>query len=121
MTEFSWDSNPPDPKGVPAVLEGRWVAEALYRMWSAGVSLVTWFTLRDQPVRPIRNARRYSTAWIRGSQVFGIRTSTTRPAATVQSFPQREIEMVAEKMEAAWAELMPLTYAAFNANGRVSP
>ena len=50
VTEFSWDSNPPDPAGVPAALEGRWVAEALYRMWSAGVSLVVWFTLRDQPV-----------------------------------------------------------------------
>jgi thymidylate synthase (FAD) len=37
------------------------------------------------------------------------------------SFPQREIEMCAEKMEAAWTDLMPLTHAAFNANGRVSP
>ena len=37
------------------------------------------------------------------------------------SFPQREIEMCAEKMEAQWRELMPLTYAAFNANGRVAP
>jgi hypothetical protein len=50
VTEFSWDSNPPDPGGVPAALEGRWVSDALYRMWSAGVSLVTWFTLRDQPL-----------------------------------------------------------------------
>ncbi len=37
------------------------------------------------------------------------------------SFPQREIEMCAEKMETVWAELMPMTHAAFNANGRVSP
>ena len=37
------------------------------------------------------------------------------------SFPQREIEMVAEQMEAQWAELMPLTHAAFVANGRVAP
>jgi hypothetical protein len=49
VTEFAWDSNPPDPGGVPVELEGRWVAESLYRMWSSGVSLVTWFTLRDQP------------------------------------------------------------------------
>ena len=34
---------------------------------------------RDQPVRPSRKARRYSTTWIRGSQLRGIRTSTTRP------------------------------------------
>jgi len=48
-TEFSWDSKPPDPKGVPAALEARWVSEALYRLWSNGVSLVVWLELRDQP------------------------------------------------------------------------
>lgn len=37
------------------------------------------------------------------------------------SFPQREIEMCAEQMEAEWTRLMPLTHAAFNANGRVAP
>jgi hypothetical protein len=49
VTEFSWDSNPPDPKAVPISLHARWVAEALYRMWDAGIDLVTWFTLRDDP------------------------------------------------------------------------
>lgn len=37
------------------------------------------------------------------------------------SFPQREIEMVAEKYEEEFAKLMPLTHAAFVANGRVAP
>jgi thymidylate synthase (FAD) len=37
------------------------------------------------------------------------------------SFPQREIEMVAEKYEEAFEKLMPLTHAAFVANGRVAP
>lgn len=37
------------------------------------------------------------------------------------SFPQREIEMCAEKMEVLWATLMPMTHAAFTANGRVAP
>ena len=46
---------------------------------------------------------------------------TKREGTQFPSFPQREIEMAAEKMEAFWAELMPLTYAAFNENGRVSP
>jgi len=46
---------------------------------------------------------------------------TKNEQARVPSFPQREIEMVAEKMEAAWAELMPLTHAAFVAAGRVAP
>jgi hypothetical protein len=47
VTEFSWDSKPPDETGVPLDLEGRWVAEAMFRMWSAGVSLVTWWTVVD--------------------------------------------------------------------------
>jgi thymidylate synthase (FAD) len=46
---------------------------------------------------------------------------TKREGTHFPSFPQREIEMAAEQMETAWAELMPLTYAAFNANGRVAP
>ncbi len=50
VTEFSWDTNPPDPKGVPAMLARRWVAEGLYRMWTNGVSLVTWLMLRDDPL-----------------------------------------------------------------------
>ena len=37
------------------------------------------------------------------------------------SYPQREIEMVAERYEDEWARLMPLTHAAFVANGRVAP
>jgi hypothetical protein len=46
-TEFSWDTDPPDPNAVPMRLHQRWVAEALYRMWLNGISLVTWFQIRD--------------------------------------------------------------------------
>ena len=46
---------------------------------------------------------------------------TKHPESTVPSFPQREIELVAEQIEASWAQLMPLTHAAFTANGRVAP
>ena len=51
VTEFSWDTSPPDPQGVPSGLHARWVAEALYRMWQAGVSAVIWFRLQDDPLR----------------------------------------------------------------------
>jgi len=62
----------------------------------------------------------YATCNARSLMHFlGLRTQHEQ--ATVPSFPQREIEMVGEKMEAEWAKLMPLTYAAFNANGRVAP
>ena len=46
---------------------------------------------------------------------------TTHPDSKVPSFPQREIEMVAEQMEQLFAEKMPITYATFNKNGRVAP
>jgi len=62
----------------------------------------------------------YATCNARSLMHFlGLRTQHEQ--AKVPSFPQREIEMVGEKMEAEWAKLMPLTYAAFNANGRVAP
>lgn len=51
VTEFSWDTDPPDPKGVPSALHARWVAEALYRMWQAGARAVIWFRLQDHPLR----------------------------------------------------------------------
>jgi hypothetical protein len=81
VTEFSWDSKPPDPAGVPAALEGRWVAEALYRMWSAGVSLVTWFTIRDQPVH---QSAYQSGLYFRGASFAADRP---KPALTAFRFP----------------------------------
>jgi hypothetical protein len=47
VTEFGWDTRPPDPKGVPMREHARRVAEAMYRMWQSGVSLATWFQFRD--------------------------------------------------------------------------
>jgi thymidylate synthase (FAD) len=46
---------------------------------------------------------------------------TAREGSTFPSYPQREIEMVAERMEEAWARLMPITHGAFDAHGRVGP
>jgi thymidylate synthase (FAD) len=46
---------------------------------------------------------------------------TKREGTHFPSFPQREIEMCAEQMEGHFAHLMPLTFAAFNENGRVAP
>jgi thymidylate synthase (FAD) len=46
---------------------------------------------------------------------------TTRPGNLFPSFPQREIEIVAEQMECLFAEKMPITYDCFDKNGRVAP
>jgi thymidylate synthase ThyX len=62
----------------------------------------------------------YATCNARSLMHFlGLRTQHTM--ARVPSFPQREIEMIGERMEAEWARVMPLTHAAFNANGREAP
>lgn len=42
-------------------------------------------------------------------------------SAVYPSWPQKEIEMVAERMEALFAEKMPNVHAAFVASGRVAP
>lgn len=62
----------------------------------------------------------YATCNARSLMHF-ISLRTQHELAAVPSFPQREIEMVAERMEAEWAGLMPLTHAAFNSNGRQAP
>ena len=46
---------------------------------------------------------------------------TARAGSHFPSYPQREIEMVAEKMEAHFAKLMPITYGAFQKSGRIAP
>ncbi|MFI1831591.1 FAD-dependent thymidylate synthase [Streptomyces sp. NPDC020412] len=62
----------------------------------------------------------YATCNARSLMHFlGLRTQHEN--AKVPSFPQREIEMVGERMEEHWARLMPLTHAAFNKNGRIAP
>ena len=62
----------------------------------------------------------YATCNARSLMHFlSLRTNST--LATNPSFPMREIEMVAEKMEDLWRGLMPITHAAFNAHGRVAP
>jgi thymidylate synthase (FAD) len=46
---------------------------------------------------------------------------TKSPDSHFPSYPQREIEIVAEQYERAWAELMPISHTAFVRSGRVSP
>jgi hypothetical protein len=78
VTEFSWDTSPPDPKGVPALIHARWVAEALYRMWTAGVSVVMWFKLRDDP---------FPSSFIQSGLYFrGANLQRDRPKPALRAF-----------------------------------
>lgn len=69
VTEFSWDTRPPDRKGVPSARHARWTSEALYRMWRSGVSLVAWTQLRDYPF-PAYAYQAGFYRWDRGTDRF---------------------------------------------------
>jgi hypothetical protein len=56
ITEFGWDSNPPDPGGLPMSILTQWTAESLHLAWQAGVTHFFWYTLRDEPLLPNRPA-----------------------------------------------------------------
>jgi hypothetical protein len=55
ITEFSWDTKPPDPGGLAMKIATRWVSEALYVSWKAGVSNFFWYSLRDAVPGPGHN------------------------------------------------------------------
>ena len=90
--------------------------EAYQRMLSAGVT--------REVARIVLPLTLYSSMYVtmnaRALMNF-LSLRVQRADSTFPSFPQREIEMVAEQMERHWAALMPLTHAAFESNGRVAP
>lgn len=93
------------------------VAHASYReMLDAGIAREVART-----VLPVGTySSMYATCNARSLMSF-LSLRTQAEGSTFPSFPQREIEMVAEQMEAELARLMPITYGAFVEAGRVSP
>lgn len=55
ITEFSWDSKPPDPGGLAMKIEMQWIPEALYQSWLHGVSVFMWYSLEDELPPPGSN------------------------------------------------------------------
>lgn len=62
----------------------------------------------------------YATCNARSLMAF-LSLRTKHEDSKFPSYPQREIEMGAEKMEAVFADLFPITYEAFVKHGRVCP
>ena len=79
VTEFSWDSNPPDPHGVPAREQARWLAQAFYELWREGVSTAIWYQVRD--ALPIPD---YASTYQSGVYLYD---GTPKPAARAFKFP----------------------------------
>lgn len=82
-TEFSWDSSPPDPGGLPMDILCRWVSEALYRSWKVGVSRFFWYSLTDDPFDP---NRRFSETLQAGLFFRGPTTAQDQPKEVFYAF-----------------------------------
>ncbi len=79
VTEVSYDSSPPDPRGVPTARLSRWIAELLWRVWDQGADTVIWYLLRDGAPTP-------SYAATYQSGMF-LHDGTRKPSARAFRFP----------------------------------
>jgi hypothetical protein len=80
VTEVGWSTNPPNLNGVPMLLEARWMSEAMYQMWRSGVTVATWFLLRDEP----QNTPFQSGLYFRSPEVAN---SVSKPLLAPFRFP----------------------------------
>jgi hypothetical protein len=83
INEFSWDTNPPDPGGLPMKIESRWVAEALFVAWRAGISHFSWYSLRDEKYDP---SRAFSETLQSGLYFRGVTLEQDQPKEILYAF-----------------------------------
>jgi hypothetical protein len=53
VTEFWWDSNPPNPVGAPLDVQAAWLEHSLYLFWKAGASAAINFAIQDSTLYPV--------------------------------------------------------------------
>jgi len=82
-TEFSWDSKPPDPGGLPWNLQTRWVAQAMYLMFRADVNTMIWFGLRDESRG---DNRPFSETYDSGLYLRGNTLAKDKPKKVIKAF-----------------------------------
>jgi hypothetical protein len=78
--EVSWNTDPPNPHGVPINEDARWAEQALYVLWSQGVSTVLWYQLADSPESPSGWTSTYTSGLYYDN-------GAAKPAATAFAFP----------------------------------
>ncbi len=47
VTEFWWDSKPPNTVGAPLAVQARWIEQSMYLFWKAGASVAINFQIAD--------------------------------------------------------------------------
>ena len=56
VTEFWWDSKPPNSVGAPLLTQARWIEQSMYLFWKAGASAAISFQIADSTLRPNEHA-----------------------------------------------------------------
>jgi hypothetical protein len=79
VTEFWWDSNPPNPVGAPLDVQAAWIEQSLYLFWKAGASAAINFEIQDSTLYPVtRNGYQSGLYFLDGQ---------AKPALTAFRFP----------------------------------
>lgn len=79
VTEFWYDSNPPDPNGVPIAKQARWYEQDLYSFWKQGASVAICLQVIDSP-----EGKSYASSLQAG--VYFV-DGTPKPSQTAMAFP----------------------------------
>lgn len=77
VTEFGYDSNPPNPSAVSTATQAKWLEEGFYIFWHEGASAAMWYLVRDQT--PPYTVNYFSGVYFRNG--------TPKPSFTAYSFP----------------------------------
>jgi hypothetical protein len=93
VTEFWWDSNPPNSVGVPLDTQAAWIEQSLYLFWKAGASVAIDFQLGD--VNDLLNVR----AGFQSGPFFS--NGQPKPSLTAFRFPF-VTERIDKKTLRAW-------------------
>jgi hypothetical protein len=79
VTEFWYDSKPPDPTGVPVEQQARWYEQDLNLFWKQGVQVAIALQLRDSP-----EGKSYASTYQSGAYFVD---GSPKPSAKAFRFP----------------------------------
>jgi hypothetical protein len=92
VTEFWWDSNPPNPSGANLQLHARQIEQSLYLFWKAGADTAFNFVIGDTATRPNVHAGFQGGAYFQDGR--------PKPALTAFQFPFVTSRINANTLEA---------------------
>jgi hypothetical protein len=79
VTEFGYQTKPPNPSGVSFATQARWLQQALYLFWKQGVSTAVWYLISDVSEKYVRGVLQYSGLYFANGK--------PKPAAQAFRFP----------------------------------